>query len=66
MYLKGIEDDINVFSVGILQLLQHLDLMQGDFNTIVLLASIDSVVVGVNINDFEGNNSVFFLVKTRE
>lgn len=66
MYLKGIEDDVNVLGVGILQLLQHLDLMHGNLNTIVFLSSIDFVIVGVNIDDLQGDNSVFCLVKTIE
>lgn len=51
MYLKGIEDDINVLGFGILKLLQHFNLMQGNLNTVVFLPSINFVVVGVNIDD---------------
>lgn len=66
VYLKGIEDYIDILRVGVFQLLQHFDLMHGDLNAVIFLASIDFVVVGVNINDFKGNNPIFRLVKTRE
>jgi hypothetical protein len=40
--------------------------MQSNLNTVIFLPSIDSIVMGVNVDDFKGNDSVFCLVKTRE
>lgn len=66
MYLKGVENYIDVSGISILQLLQHLDLVQSNLDTVILLSSIDSIVMGVNIDDFKSNDSVFSLVMTRE
>ena len=38
--------------------------MHGDFYAIVLFSGVDFVIVRVNIDDLEGNNAIFGLIKT--
>ena len=64
MDLEGVEDDIDILSLAIFQLLKYLDLVDGDFDGIILGTSIDFVVRRVDIDNLQGNNTLLFFIKT--
>ena len=65
MNLKSVVKDIHILGFAILQLLEHLDFMDGHFNGIIFGTSIRFVVGGVNVDNFESNDSIIVLIVTR-
>lgn len=63
MYLERIKDDIYIFGVAVLKLFQDPDLVQGDLNALILCQRIGFVVSGVDIDDFECNDTIVDLIK---
>lgn len=66
MDLECIKDNINIFRIGVLQLLQNFNLVHGNINTIILFSGVDFVVVRVDIDNFKRNNSILRLVETKK
>lgn len=64
MYLERIKDSINIFGVAVLKLFQDPDLVQSDLNALILCQRIGFVVSGVDIDDFEGNDTIVDLIKS--
>lgn len=63
MYLERINDSINIYGAAVLKLFQDPDLVQGDLNALILCQRIGLVVSGVDIDDFEGNDTIVDLIK---
>ena len=51
MDLKGIIEGVDVLGLAIGQLLQDLDLMNGDFNGVVFCSSVNLVVSAIDIDN---------------
>lgn len=62
MYLERIQNDIDILSFTVFQLLQDLDLMHGNLDALILRFCIDFVVLGVYIDDFKSNDTVVNLI----
>ena len=65
MNLKGVIEDINVFGLAIGQLLQNLDLVDGDFDGIVFGTRVDFIVGAIDIDNFQSDHTIVDLIKTK-
>lgn len=66
MYLERIENGIDILGIVILELLQDLDLMHSDLDAFILCQGIDFVVMGVHVDDFQGDDTIVDLITAKE
>lgn len=50
---ESIIDDVDVLGAALFELLQDLDLMDKVFEVLVFLAGVDTVIGGIDVDDFE-------------
>jgi len=50
---EGIVDDVDVLGSALFELLQHLNLVDEVFEVLIFFASVDTIIGGIDVDDFE-------------
>ena len=62
MNLESIEEGVDILGFAILELLQNLDLVNGDINGIIFGTSVGVIICSIDVDNLEGNNTVVHLI----
>ena len=64
MDLEGIEERIDVLRLTIFKLLQNADFVESLLDAVVFSDSVDLIVLGIHVDDFQGHDAIVLDVHT--